>query len=275
MTRPYAEVIGDPIAQSKSPLIHNFWLEKLGIDAEYRRCLVRPDDLSDYFANRREDAAWRGCNVTMPHKLAVMNLVSDLSPLARRVGAANVVIPEEHRLAAGNTDATGFAEPLADRRFDHVIIVGAGGAARAVLAALSGRATWITILNRDADKARTLLDELVHEGDATGLDGTIHRPVDLLVNASSLGMTGQPDLPDLERHVVPDGLVYDLVYAPLETRLLAGARARGLATIDGLAMLIGQAGEAFERFFGAPAPRQHDAELRALLTPDRGPGQAL
>ncbi|UVO55234.1 shikimate dehydrogenase [Sphingomonas sp. SUN039] len=275
MTRPYAEVIGDPIAQSKSPVIHNFWLEKLGIDAEYRRCQVRPDELTDYFVQRRGDAAWRGCNVTMPHKLAVMDLVSDLSPLARRVGAANVVIPQDLGLAAGNTDATGFAEPLAGRRFDHAIVVGAGGAARAVLAALAGRATWITILNRDADKAQALLDELVPAGAATALDGTIDQPADLLVNASSLGMAGQPDLPDLERHVMPDGLVYDLVYAPLETPLLKAARARGLATIDGLEMLIGQAGEAFERFFGAPAPRQYDAELRVLLTPDRGPRQAL
>lgn len=266
MTRPYAEVIGDPIAQSKSPLIHNFWLAKLGIDAEYRRSLVRPGDLADYFVSKRHDAAWRGCNVTMPHKLAVMELVGDLSPLARRVGAANVVVPQVGALAAGNTDATGFAEPLGDRKFDHAIVVGAGGAARAVLAALVERAARVTLLNRDAAKGRALLDAFGIPGNALALDAALDAPADLVVNASSLGMTGQPEAPPLECHVGEGGLVYDLVYAPLETRLLERARARRLNAIDGLAMLIGQAGEAFERFFGSRAPREHDAELRVLLT---------
>ena len=112
MTRPYAEVIGDPIAQSKSPLIHNFWLGKLGIDAEYRACHVRAEQLEDYFTRRREDAEWRGCNVTIPHKVEVLNFVdrADTDLLA----AANTVAPRDGGLVAWNTDVFGLLEPLAE-----------------------------------------------------------------------------------------------------------------------------------------------------------------
>jgi shikimate dehydrogenase len=295
MTKPYAEVIGDPIAQSKSPLIHNFWLEKLGIDAEYRACLVRPDGLEDYFARRREDAGWRGCNVTMPHKLAVMELVSDLSPLAKRVGAANVVVPQQEGLAAGNTDATGFMEPLTrliadgSLTFGTAVVIGGGGAARAIATALWSAGFGLDIVNRTRDTARAIADR-VAGGDSAAIRTSSlaqlkdcvlgprqFQPPDLslIVNASAMGMAGAAPL-DVDLASVPKSVViYDAVYDPLETPLLRAARAHGMITVDGLAMLIGQAGEAFERFFGAPAPRQHDAELRALLTPDRGPGQAL
>jgi shikimate dehydrogenase len=268
MNRPYAEVIGDPIAHSKSPLIHNFWLQKMGIDAEYRACYVRADELTDYFAQRREDAKWRGCNITLPHKIASLAHIDSVSPLAQRIGAINAVVRNfDGTLDGGNTDATGFAEPLAARHFASVIVIGAGGAARAVLAGLTTRRIGsVTILNRDVAKAQQLLAEFGLRGSARPLeDGDVPR-ADLLVNASSLGMTGQPPMSPVERFVADSGLVYDLVYAPLETPLLKAARTRGLETIDGLAMLIGQAAEAFALFFGAAAPREYDAELRALLT---------
>ena len=113
MGRPYAEVIGDPIAHSKSPAIHNFWLAKLGIDAEYGACRVRPDELADYFARRRGDAEWRGCNVTMPHKQAVMPLLHSVEEPAALVGAVNTIRPSLDGLQVGhNTDVAGFLEPL-------------------------------------------------------------------------------------------------------------------------------------------------------------------
>lgn len=267
----FAEVIGDPIAQSKSPRIHRFWLEKLGIAADYRACHVTADGLADYLAQRRRDGDWRGCNVTIPHKLAALALADRVERVAERIGASNCLLPQaDGTLLATNTDAAGFLEPLAGRKFDAACVIGAGGAARAVLSALVelgvGR---ITLRNRSVAKGAALLAEFAVAGEALALDGT-GEPVDLLVNTSALGMAGQPPLPaallDI-RHLVRDGgTVYDIVYAPLETQLLAAARAEGRVCIDGLAMLIGQAAVAFERFFGMAAPRQHDDELRERLT---------
>lgn len=267
MTRPCAEVIGDPIAQSKSPAIHNFWLAKLGIDAEYRACHLRADQLADYLAERRGDAQWRGCNITMPHKQAAMPLLDRIESLAARVGAVNTVVPDGGVLTGHNTDVAGFLEPLGERSFDCVTVIGAGGAARAVLAALAERGTrWISLQNRSLGKGEALLAEF-------GLEGCVVEPgaevpsAGMLVNTSSLGMAGFPPLPEVERGVTAGGIVYDIVTTPLDTDLLKRAQARDLETIDGLAMLIGQAAVAFEKFFGQPAPREHDAELRELLTP--------
>lgn len=262
MIRPYAEVIGDPIAHSKSPLIHNFWLEKLGIDAEYRKTHVRPDELADYFTQRRGDAEWRGCSVTIPHKQAVQTHLNGLDPAAQSIGAVNCIVADATGLNGYNTDVAGITEPLRAAGFSgkSAVLIGAGGAALAALAAFRDlRITHVTVANRSLDKARAIHPQVV------GID-ELRPSADLLFNATSLGMIGQPPL-DLDLTAMPDtGIVFDAVYAPLETPLLATARARGLRTIDGLQMLVGQAAAAFELFFGQPAPRQHDAELRALLT---------
>lgn len=269
MTRPYAEVIGDPIAQSKSPLIHNFWLAKLGIDAEYRACHVRVEELADYFAQRRGDAAWRGCNVTVPHKLAVMEFVSDPGDVRGTIGAMNTVLcSPESDLMGTNTDAAGFFAPIATLPFSHapVAVVGTGGAAHAILFALSrADVGHVTMIARNPLKGAALLARFGLKGDVRGFDKPVP-PVLLLANATSLGMMGQDPL-ELDLAALPDdAVVYDIVYAPLVTGLLAAAQRRGLATVDGLEMLVGQAALAFELFFGQPAPREHDAELRALLT---------
>ena len=138
MSKPYAEVIGDPIAQSKSPVIHGFWLGLLGIDAGYQRCHVTAEALAGYLAERRGDAHWRGCNVTMPHKQAIMPLLDRLDPEAERIGAVNTVVREaDGSLTGYNTDAPGFLEPLgpalAQRHLYRMArILGAGGAARAM-----------------------------------------------------------------------------------------------------------------------------------------------
>jgi shikimate dehydrogenase len=284
MTPPYAEVIGDPIAQSKSPAIHGFWLERLGIDACYRAHHVRAEELADYFARRREDEAWRGCNITMPHKQAAMPHLDRIDDLAARIGAVNTVVRAPGGLLTGyNTDAAGFLEPLQPLLARHHLfrmarIMGAGGAARAIVAALADAGFTLVVAARDPAKARALLNELAPRGEHHAVDLAHFAPeidfafddrsglLDLIVNASPLGMAGQPPLLFDFSHAPPGSVVYDIVTHPLDTPLLMRARALGLRTIDGLAMLIGQAAVAFEKFFGVAAPREHDAQLRALLT---------
>lgn len=269
MNMPYAEVIGDPISHSKSPLIHRFWLEKLGIVGDYRATRVLPEDLGKFVADRREDPAWRGCNVTIPHKIAVMDHVADPGSVRASIGAMNTVARDETGEIMGtNTDAAGFYAPISDMKLDgaSVAVIGSGGAAHAVLFALSRCAVGdVTLLVRNPLKGAGLLARF-------GLKGSVHKlatplpPVDLLVNATSLGMVGQPELVIDLAPLPPHAVVYDLVYAPLLTPLLAAAEKRKLATVDGLEMLIGQAAFAFELFFGAAPPRESDDELRALLT---------
>lgn len=265
----YAEVIGDPIAHSKSPLIHKFWLDKCGLEGDYRTHHVAADALPAYFAKRRDDPDWRGCNITVPHKIAGLDHVADPGGVRTSIGAINTVIRDaDGRLIGTNTDAAGFFAPIAGYDLDAmpVIVVGTGGAAHAVLFALSkANVGPVTLLARNPLKGAALLSRF-------GLTGSVH-PIDkalppaaLLVNASVLGMVGHAAL-DLDLSpLFDDALVYDIVYTPLATPLLQAARRRGLATVDGLEMLIGQAAVAFELFFGHAAPRDHDAELRALLT---------
>ena len=264
----YAEVIGDPIAHSKSPLIHGFWLEKLGIAADYRATHVVPAALADHIAARRDDPDWRGCNVTVPHKVAVLDHVPDPGGVRGSIGAANTVFRgADGALIATNTDAAGFLAPISelDLAGAPVVVIGAGGAARAVLFALEKAGVGsVTVMNRSPLKAAGLLAHFGLKGDVVP-PGAPLPPAALVVNASSLGMTGQPPL-GLDLSPLPeDAIVYDIVYAPLETPLLAAARARDLATVDGLEMLVGQAALAFELFFGAAPPREHDGDLRALL----------
>lgn len=280
----YAEVIGDPIAQSKSPAIHNFWLGQLGIDAEYRACHVHPDELAGYLRERKADAAWRGCNVTMPHKQSVRPGLDRLEPVAARIGAVNTIVREsDGTLVGDNTDGRGFLEPLRpllerQHLFRMARVFGTGGAARAIVAALLEQQVTIVLAGRDPAKARALLAELdphgehhvtdlAHFAQATDFQFDDRAGCfDLVVNASALGMSGQPPLVFDLSHAPPGSVVYDIVTHPADTALLKAARSAGFRTIDGLAMLIGQAAAAFEKFFGVPPPRGADARLRALLT---------
>ena len=265
----YAEVIGDPIAHSKSPAIHGFWLEKLGIDANYRACHVRPDELGKYFENRLQDTAWRGCNITVPHKIAAMDHVADPGGIRDTIGAINTVIHQPDGSVIGtNTDAAGFYSPIADLPLEGstVAVIGTGGAAHAILFALArAQVGSVTLLARNPLKGAAILARFGLKGTVVALDVPLP-PVAVLVNATQLGMVGQLPL-TLDLAPLPeDAVVYDIVYAPLRTSLLRAAEARGLATVDGLEMLIGQAALAFELFFGSAPPRQHDVELRTLLT---------
>ncbi|MEO1046551.1 MAG: shikimate dehydrogenase [Pseudomonadota bacterium] len=268
--RPTAEVIGDPVGHSKSPLIHRFWIEALGLDASYQACHVTADELEAYIAARRKDPHWRGCNVTIPHKLAILDHVEDRGGVKSGIGAANTIFraEEERTFVATNTDAAGFYTPLSltDLSGRHAVIIGAGGAARAVLFALKQAGIGaVTLIARTPLKAMAMLSALGIKGEVMDFGAPLP-VVDLVINASPLGMTGFEALPewDLDR-LADDAIVYDLVYAPLETPLLASARARGLETIDGLSMLIGQAALAFELFFGVPVPADSEAELRQRL----------
>lgn len=281
---PYAEVIGNPIAQSKSPAIHGFWLRQLGINADYRATLVEADGMGDFLARRRDDIAWRGCNVTMPHKRAVMSVLDGMDYLAEAAGAVNTILPvSDGTLMGTNTDGAGFLEPLRPLlRKQHLFrmarVLGTGGAARAIVWELGEYGFTIVLAGRDPIKARALLDELAPDGEHHAVDlAHFANPtdftfddregcLDLIVNASPLGMRGQPPLVFDWSHAPPGAIAYDIVTDPVNTTFLADARAAGHRTIDGLAMLIGQAALAFERFFGVAPPRQYDAELRAILT---------
>lgn len=272
MTRPYAEVIGDPISQSKSPLIHSFWLEALGIDAEYRAREVRLADVRSYFVQARTDSGWRGCNVTMPLKEAVRTEIDQMSPAAARIGAINTVVCDGHVLSGYNSDGAGFLEPLraefgeAIDRPRTACLLGTGGAARSIAIALLEAEFNLTVQGRNRRRA---VDFALSIGAPleirSGAIGDSFEGCALVVNATSLGMTGQPPLPVTLDSLRDDSVVYDIVYSPLETPLLKAARQRNLVTIDGLQMLVAQAAVAFEKFFGSPAPRMHDEELRRRL----------
>ena len=283
MSDAYAEVIGDPIAQSKSPAIHGFWLQQLGLAGKYRATHVRAAELADYLAARRADRVWRGCNVTMPHKQAVIPLLDRLDPLAARVGAVNTIVPEQGALVGYNTDVPGFLEPLSEalarpHLFRMARVLGTGGAARAIVTALAQTGAVIVLAGRDPEKARALLDELDPAGEHHAVDlAHFSAPtdfsfddragcLDLVVNATSLGMAGHAPLVFDYSHAPPGSVFYDIVTSPLDTPFLRGGRAAGFAAVDGFSMLIGQADHAFRRFFGTNPPRgDGDTALRARL----------
>ncbi len=268
MTARYAEVIGDPISHSQSPIIHQFWLKKLGLEGDYRAHHVLPSELGDYLAQRQADPDWLGCNVTLPHKIAVMDCVRDDGNVRASIGAMNTVMRDQTGSLIGtNTDAAGFYMPLADVALEgeRVIVIGSGGAAHAVLFALARcNVKEVILLARNALKGGALLARFGLRGRVMALPSSLPS-AKLLVNTSVLGMAGHPPL-DINLDPLSDNaIVYDIVYAPRMTPLLIAAEARGLEIIDGLEMLVGQAAAAFELFFGAPAPREHDDELRELL----------
>lgn len=268
MGQAYAEVIGDPIKHSKSPLIHGFWLKKLGILGDYRTQHVLAEGLADYFETRRNDPNWRGCNITIPHKIAALDHVTDPGGIRSSIGAINTVFRDEKGALVGtNTDAAGFFAPISEDEWAHrdAIVIGAGGAARAILFALAQADIGsVTILARSTLKAAALLSHFGLKGQVLKMDAPLP-PAELLVNSSPLGMTGQPLL-EIDLSPLPENaVVYDIVYSPLETQLLAQARNLGLDTVDGLDMLIGQAAFAFELFFGQAPPADCEDELRALL----------
>lgn len=268
---PYAEVIGDPIDHSLSPLIHGFWLEVLNIRATYGRRQVKRSELPAYIAAMRSDPNWRGSNVTMPLKLDAVALADGAADWAVTAGAANLLMMREGKLVAANTDVGAIAALLtglhqAKAQMGSVILLGNGGAARAALVALKlvGIAN-VRIQARDVSEARKLAVEFGLEVEPEIFTAPIVG--DGLINATPLGMPGRDCLHCDLGHLPDQGWVFDMVYDPAETPLIEAARERGLQTVDGLHMLVEQAATSFKLFFGKDAPRDRDAELWQKIKP--------
>ncbi|WP_432285887.1 shikimate dehydrogenase [Aminobacter sp. BA135] len=269
-----AFVCGHPIAHSRSPKIHGHWLKRYDIDGSYTAIDVAPGDFGAFIGGLSA-AGLRGGNVTIPHKEAAFAAVQRRDEAAEQIGAVNTVWLEDGVLWGGNTDAYGFAANL-----DHLspgwastgdvaVVLGAGGASRAIIHALNQRGfTDIRIVNRTVARAVELADQFgdgisAHPQAATA---ELLGDASLLVNTTALGMHGNEGLP-ADPSTLPDhAIVTDIVYVPLETPLLAAARARGLKTVDGLGMLLHQAVPGFERWFGRRP--EVTAELRNLIVAD-------
>ncbi|MGJ4858398.1 shikimate dehydrogenase [Labrys sp. KB_33_2] len=269
-----AFVVGYPISHSRSPLIHGFWLKELGIQGSYERIAVEPAAFQA-FATTLADRGFTGGNVTVPHKEAAFRLASVDDPVARDLEAVNTLWFEDGVLKGMNTDVAGFLANLDQEapgwsdNLRRAVVLGAGGASRAILYGLIQRgAAEILLINRTLERAEALarhfgskVKALAWDQAETALEGA-----DLLVNTTSLGMKGQPPL-DLDlSHLPKSALVTDIVYVPLETPLLAAARRFGLATVDGLGMLLHQAVPGFEHWFGARP--EVTPQLRALVLAD-------
>ena len=273
---PYAEVIGDPIGHSKSPLIHKFWLEKLGLDGDFRARRIGSGQLAPYLAERCRDPYWRGCSVTAPLKTETAQTVLDPTGICRRIGAANAIFKSALGCGVGaNTDLLGIAEalPTAGSGVSRACVIGAGGAARAAVEFLRGRrVTEIAVVARDGGKARSMLGDLGGADAVASFEvpGAAMAGAEWVINATPLGQRGMPPVPatilDGIAGTAPDAVFLDMVYDPPKTDLLLCARAEGRRAVDGMVMLVGQAAPAFELFFGRPAPREHDGELRERLT---------
>jgi shikimate dehydrogenase len=261
-----------PAGHSRSPLIHNYWIKQLGLDAEYSREAVPPEKFPEFVTHLREHG-YVGGNVTVPHKETALTL-SEPDERAKAIGAANCLWYEGDKLRSTNTDAEGFlgnldaVAPGWDRGLETAMVLGAGGGARAVVYGLTQRNVGrIYVVNRTRERAEGLKKKfgprvhVVGREETTGLLGG----AGLLVNTTMLGMVGQPPL-EINLRCPASLVVADLVYAPLETGLLKMARERGLRTADGLGMLLHQAVRGFERWFGVKP--EVTPELRALVEAD-------
>jgi shikimate dehydrogenase len=267
-----AGVMGWPIAQSRSPVMHNYWIEKYQLSGRYVPLAVKPERLAD--AIRGLPAlGFRGCNLTMPHKQYAMTMIDSLTDTARRIGAVNcIVVGDDGRMSGTNHDGNGYVMSVQEvaphwKPSDGPIaILGAGGAARAIIVALLERgATEIRLINRTVEKAERIAKELDpaikpiswdQRSDAIG-------DVALLVNATNQGMAGSPALDISLDRLSPQTLVSDLIYVPPQTSFLAAAKARGNVTINGLGMLLHQARPAFQAWFGVMP--EISADLRATI----------
>jgi shikimate dehydrogenase len=266
-------VVGWPVKHSRSPLIHNYWLKHYGIAGEYRREAVRAEEFASFIATLAS-RGYVGANVTVPHKEAAFAL-SQPDERARAVGAVNTLWRDGDVLRSTNTDVEGFLDnldacaPHWDRSAAKAVVLGAGGAARAVVYGLLTRGVErIVVVNRTASRAEALqraFGPRVRGVDWTNLERELADTA-LLVNTTTLGMHGQPplalDLAPLNRHAI----VADIVYVPVMTPLLAAANARGLVTADGLGMLLHQAVRGFALWFGKTP--EVTAEIRALIEAD-------
>lgn len=267
-------VIGWPIEHSRSPIIHRYWLSKYRIDGSYDRIAVAPDGLAGFLGSLAEQGL-AGCNITVPHKEAVLNLADELDACAVAIGAANTLWLDRGRIMASNTDAYGYmtyldrSAPQWRERDAPVAILGSGGAARAIIYGfLDAGVERIDVFNRSLDRATALSRHFGPKVVPRAWDErsqAVHKH-GVIVNTTTLGMKGNSD-PGIDlKSADPRLIVSDIVYVPLQTSFLANARAHGLVVVDGLGMLLHQAAPGFARWFGV-TPQVTD-ELYAMVAGD-------
>lgn len=271
-------VIGWPISHSRSPLIHGYWLKEHGIDGSYERVPVEPSQLGDFISTLRA-RGYAGCNVTIPHKEAMFQLIPPADETTARLGAVNTVFSRDGRLLGSNTDGEGFVNSLAQAQPStqlasmRAVVLGAGGAALAVVNALiEAGCEEVAVINRTAEKGEALrirLGQKVKPVEWHRAEDQLHE-CGLLVNTTSLGMQGQPDLDIRLDRLNSAAIVSDIVYTPLKTRLLAQAEARGNPIVGGLGMLLHQAVRGFSLWFGV-TPKVSQV-LHDLVARDIDPG---
>src|SRR5438132_2390859 len=264
-------VMGHPVAHSRSPMIHGYWLKTLGIPGTYELKDLTPEQFVPFITNLAGNG-YVGGNVTVPHKEAAYRTVSSRDAASEAVGAVNVLWLENAKLMGGNSDVHGFIANLDDRAPGwkvpgcKALVRGAGGAGRSAVYALKQRGAEVHVVNRTVSRAHDLAARFRVR--AHGFDAVprLLRDMDLLVNCTSLGLAGKPPLQIDLGPLKPSAVVYDVVYVPLETGLLAAARKRGHPTVDGLGMLLQQAGFGFRKWFGGNP--KVTPELRAMLEAD-------
>jgi len=273
LTLRRACLMGHPVAHSRSPMIHGHWLATLGIAGGYQLEDVEPERFTA-FLTRLSGHGYVGGNVTVPHKESAFRLVARRDGAAEAVGAVNTVWFEDGVLVGGNSDVHGFVTnldehvPAWDAAQGHAVILGAGGAARAATFGLLRRGLSVSLANRTPERAQHLAEHFGKSVDAHGFDALreLLPRADLLVNCTVLGMIGEPRL-DIDLALLrPEAIVCDAVYVPLETELLTAAGRRGHRTVDGLGMLLHQAGFGFEKWFGVRP--NVTRELRQLIEAD-------
>jgi shikimate dehydrogenase len=273
MTKPRACIMGHPVAHSRSPMLHGYWLRTLGIDGAYEFADVAPENFEAFFRGLAANG-FVGGNITIPHKEAAFRLVDRREPAADKIGAVNTVWYEDGKLIGGNTDWRGIVEALDDihpgwdAKGGRAVVFGAGGSARASVYAFLERKFSVAIVNRTIARAEKLAAEFGPRVTSHGIEDSaaLLADADVLMNNTSLGMAGKPpndvDLSPLKKSAV----VYDAVYVPLETGLLKVAKSAGHRTVDGLSMLLYQAVVGFSHWFGV-TPKV-TAEQRAILEAD-------
>ncbi|NVK33578.1 MAG: shikimate dehydrogenase [Rhodobacteraceae bacterium] len=274
---PKIAITGWPVTHSRSPLVQGYWLEKYGIEGSYVKHAVEPEDAETFYQDLAKSGL-SGCNVTVPYKELAARSCKVLDDAAQKIGAANTLwLDENGDLNGANTDGLGFLGNLDqqipdwDKKADVGVVLGAGGGARAVVwALLSRNVKKVHIFNRTVSKAQKIADEFGSETIAHSWDkiGDFLGAADILVNTTSLGMTGKDPLNIALKNLSQTAVVTDIVYSPLETDLLKSARERGNKTVDGLGMLLHQAVPGFEKWFGLKP--EVDEDLRKLILKDLG-----
>jgi shikimate dehydrogenase len=269
-------VIGWPISHSRSPLIHNYWIKKHGLEGSYGKHPVEPDALQSFVENFKS-SGFSGCNVTVPHKETIISFLNHVDDQAKRLVAVNTLYLKNGEIRGANTDGEGFgahlqqSHPAFQIKGSHIVVIGAGGAAKAIIGTLLDKgAKEILLVNRSVDRVKSIQDqfgaEIKYLGNAPNKEAL--RNCHLLVNTTSLGMQGQPPLHITLDTLNPQAIVADIVYVPLETEFLKRAKARGNPTLSGLGMLLHQAVRGFELWFGVRpevTPELHDLVVADLM----------